>query len=327
VTHHLRILVRALAVGALVAVAHPAAGQSAYPVKPVRFIVPYAAGSSLDVQARLYAPRLAEGLGQQVFIDNRGGGNTVIGSEALLRAPPDGHTIMIVAATHVIVPRLLAKVPYDPIRDFAPVANLTRNELALVAHPALPVRTLREFIALAKSKPGQLNFGSPGTGTATHLAIELFNITAGIRMQHVPYNGAGPLTIDLLGGHIATSLQAPITIIPHINSGRLRALGITGTARLPALPQVSTFAEGGLPGFAAKVWFGVLAPAATPKAVIDRLQAEFSKFLLLPEFREKLTAQGVEPFFLDPEQFGALIKTDFEMWAQVIKTANIKADN
>lgn len=247
VTQHPGACLLALAAAAPLFIASPAAAQPAFPAKPIRFIVPYAAGSSLDVQARLYAPKLAEGLGQPVFVDNRGGGNTVIGSEALLRSPPDGHTIMIVAATHVIVPSLLTKVPYDPIRDFAPVANLTRNELVLVVHPSLPARSLREFIALAKSKPGQLNFGSPGTGTATHLSIELFNLTAGIRMQHVPYNGAGPLTIDLLGGHIASSLQAPITVIPHVNSGRTRALAITGSSRLPPLPQVPTFAEAGCP--------------------------------------------------------------------------------
>lgn len=325
-TQHPGACLLALAAAAPLFIASPAAAQPAFPAKPIRFIVPYAAGSSLDVQARLYAPKLAEGLGQPVFVDNRGGGNTVIGSEALLRSPPDGHTIMIVAATHVIVPSLLTKVPYDPIRDFAPVANLTRNELVLVVHPSLPARSLREFIALAKSKPGQLNFGSPGTGTATHLSIELFNLTAGIRMQHVPYNGAGPLTIDLLGGHIASSLQAPITVIPHVNSGRTRALAITGSSRLPPLPQVPTFAEGGLPGFAVKVWFGILAPAGTPKPVVDRLYAEFGKFLQLPEFREKLAAQGVDPFLLDPEQFAALIRSDFELWAKVIRTANIRPD-
>jgi tripartite-type tricarboxylate transporter receptor subunit TctC len=318
---------RAAVFSALIAIATSAVGQQPYPGKPVRLIVPYAAGSSLDVQARLYAPKLAEGLGQQVFVDNRGGGNTVIGSEALIRSAPDGQTIILVAATHVIVPSLLTKVPYDPIKDFAPVANLTRNELALVLHPSVPAKTLKEFIALAKARPGRLNFGSPGTGTATHLSIELFNITAGIKMQHVPYNGAGPLTIDLLGGHIDSSLQAPITIIQHINSGKMRALGITGTSRLPALPQVPTFAEGGLPGYAVKLWFGVLAPAGTPKPIIDRLHGEFSKFMLLPDFREKLAGQGVDPYLLNPEQFAALIKADFEMWAKVIKTANIKADN
>ena len=194
-------------------------------------------------------------------------------------------------------------------------------------HPAVPSKTLKEFIALATARPGQLNFGSPGTGTVTHLSIELFNMTAGIKMQHVPYNVAGPLTIELLGGHIDSSLQAPITIIPHIKSGRMKALAITGTTRLPALPQIPTFAEAGQPRFAVKVWFGVLAPAGTPKTIIDKLSAEFGKFLLLPDFREKLAAQGVDPYLLDPEQFAALIKADFEMWAKVIKTANIKADN
>ena len=324
---HFAALTQVLISGVLIAIVGPAAGQQAYPSKPVRFIVPYAAGSSLDVLARIVGPRLAEGLGQQVFVDNRGGGNTVIGSEALIRSAPDGHTIMIVAATHVVVPSLLAKVPYDPIKDFAPVTSLTRNELALVLHPSVPSKTLREFIALAKSRPGQLNFGSPGTGTVTHLSIELFIMTAGLKMQLIQYNGAGPLTIELLGGHVEGSLQAPITIIPHINSGKMKALAITGTNRLAALPQVPTFAEAGLPGYAVKVWLGVLAPAGTPKTIIDRLSAEFGKFLPLPDFREKLALQGVEPFVLGPEQFAALIKADFEMWAKVIKTANIKADN
>ena len=324
---HLTVLTQALISGVLIAIVGPAAGQQAYPSKPIRFIVPYAAGSGTDILARTIGPKLAEGLGQQVFVDNRGGGNTVIGSEALIRSAPDGHTIMMVAATHVIVPSLLTKVPYDPIKDFAPVANLSRNELALVLHPSVPAKTLKEFIALAKSKPGQLNFGSPGTGTVTHLSIELFNMTVGIKMQHVPYNGPGPLTIDLLGGHIDWSLQAPITIIPHIRSGKMKALAITGTTRLAALPQLPTFAEAGLPGYAVKIWFGVLAPGATPKPIIGRLSAEFSKLLLLPDFREKLSAQGLDPFLLDTEQFAALIKADFAMWAKVIKYANIKAEN
>ena len=212
---------RLLSTGALLALAGAAAAQQAYPSKPIRFIVPYATGSSLDVLARVVSPKIAEGLGQQVLVDNRGGGNSIIGSEALVKSPPDGHTIMIVANTHVIIPSLVHTLPYDVSRDFAPVATLTRSTSVLVLHPSVPANTLQEFIALAKARPGQLNFGSAGTGTVTHLGIELFNITAGIKMQHIPYNGAGPLTNDLIGGQIQMSLQGLITTLPHIMAGKL----------------------------------------------------------------------------------------------------------
>lgn len=318
--------IRLLVLSLLLAFAGSASAQQGYPNKPIRFIVPYAPGGSTSNVARLIGQKLTEAWGQQVIIDNRPGGNTVIGSEALAKSPPDGYTISLAASTHATVPHLLASLPYDPIKDFTPVATLVTTQLVLVLHPSVPANNLQEFIALAKSKPGQLNFASVGTGSSTHLAGELFNNVAGVKMQQVPYKGTAPALTDLIGGQVQLNFDTPITSIPHIRSGKLKAIAITGKTRLAALPQVPTFAEAGLPNYDFQLWMGVLAPAGTPKEIVNKLNTEIAKILTMPDMKEKLVSQGLEPFVSTPDQFAALIKSDMTKFGQVIKTANIKLE-
>ena len=314
------------ALAVLTALAGYATAQPVYPNTQIRIIVSYAPGNSLDVLARLVGQKLTGTLGQQVVVDNRPGGNTVIGSETLVKAAPDGYTLLLVVNTHVIIPHLYDKLPFDAIKDFAPVATLARTELVLVLHPSVPADNLQEFIALAKARPGQLNYASAGSGGPAHLAAELFNMMTGITMLHIPYKGAGPALTELLGGQVQVFLAAPIVAIPHIKNGKLKAIAISGESRLATLPQVPTFTQAGLPGYDVKVWFGILAPAATPKAIVDRLASEFASVMAMPDFKDSLASQGMEPFISTPEQFGALIKTDMSKYAKVIKTANIKLD-
>jgi tripartite-type tricarboxylate transporter receptor subunit TctC len=257
-------------------------------------------------------------------VDNRGGGNTIIGSEALVHSTPDGHTILLVTSTHVINPSLLA-TPYDAIRDFAPVATLVATETLMVVNPSMPA-TLQEFIALAKSRPGQLNFGSSGSGTTNHLACERFATMAGIRMQHIPYKGAGPAVTDLTGGRIQMFMNNAVPLIPFVKSGRIRAIAVSGRNRLRGLPEVPTFAQAGMPDYEARSWQGILAPAGTPKPVIEKLSREIAAILGAPEFGENLLSMGAEPLISTPEQFAALIKTDLAKYARIIKQANIKLE-
>src|SRR5688500_10659204 len=303
-----------------------AAGQQPYPEKPIRLIVPYAPGGSTDLLARLIGPKLAESWGQSVIVDNRPGGNTIIGTQALTKAAPDGYTILLMAIAHTIIPNLIP-TPYDPIRDFAPIATVGRGELLLVIHPSVPASNLQELIALAKSKPGQLNYASASTGGPLHLAGELFNMLAGVKTQHIPYKGGGPAMLDLLGGHVQMMFSSPPESIPHIKTGKLKAIAISGSTRSPVLPQVATFAEAGMPGFTAKNWFGILAPAGTPRPVIDKLAAEVARILALPEIRDKLLSQGMDPFISTPDQFGALLKSDLALYGKIIKAANVKLEN
>ncbi len=318
--------IRLLVLSLLLAFAGSASAQQGYPNKPIRFIVPYAPGGSTSNVARLIGQKLTEAWGQQVIIDNRPGGNTVIGSEALAKSPPDGYTISLAASTHATIPHLLASLPYDPIKDFTPVATLVTTQLVLVLHPSVPANNLQEFIALAKSKPGQLNFASVGTGSSTHLAGELFNIVAGVKMQQVPYKGTAPALTDLIGGQVQLNFDTPITSIPHIKSGKLKAIAITGKTRLAALPQVPTFAEAGLPNYDFQIWMGVLAPAGTPKEIVNKLNTEIAKILTMPDMKEKLVSQGLDPLISTPDQFAALIKSDMAKFGQIIKTANIKLE-
>jgi tripartite-type tricarboxylate transporter receptor subunit TctC len=311
----------------LVLLAWPVAAvaQATYPTKPIRWIVPFVPGGSTTVIARLLGQKLTESWGQQVVVDNRGGGNTIIGSEALVRAAPDGYTILQVTSTHTINPSLLA-TPYDAIKDFAPVATLVATETLIVVNLTVPAKNLQELIALAKSKPGQLNFGSSGSGTTNHLALELFSIMAGIKMQHIPYKGAGPAIIDLLGGQIQLFTNNAVPLIPFVKSGKIRALAVSGETRLRSLPDVPTVTQAGLPGYEVKSWQGILAPAKTPKPIIDKLSQELTRILQTPEIRETLITMGADPFVGGPQQFAALIKVDLVRYARLIKDANIKLD-
>ena len=298
---------------------------ASYPNKPIRFITPYAPGGSTSVMARLVGQHLTERWGQNVIIDNRPGGNTIIGTEAMMRSAPDGYTIMLTTSTHAILSSL-TKTPYDPIRDFSPVATIGVAPQVLVLNAALPANTVQEVIALAKSRPGQLNFGSSGAGGPTHLSGELFNMIAGVKTQHIPYKGAAPVLVDLIGGQVHMFYSVPSNIVAHVKGGRIKAIAVTGNTRLSALPQMPTFAEAGLPGFDVKTWNGVLAPAGVPKPIVDKMSAEIATMLTIPAVRERLDGIGMIPMTARAEQFAAMIRSDIATYLKVIRTANIRLD-
>jgi tripartite-type tricarboxylate transporter receptor subunit TctC len=316
---------RLVTTGVLLSFATFASAQPAYPSKPIRIISPYPAGGTTDIMARLVGPKLTESWSQPVIVDNRPGGNTVIGTEAMVKSPPDGYTLLSILSSHVIVPNL-APTPYDVIKDFAAVATVANTQLVLVVHPSVPARNLQQLIVFAKGRPGQLNYGSGGSGTVTHLAGEFFNMQAGVKTQHIPYKGSIPALTDTVGGQIHMYYSPPIVALGHIKSGRLVALASTGDTRLAALPAVPTAGEAGVKGFALNVWYGFLAQAATPRPVIDKLSAEITRILSLPDIREKLSSQGMDPFISTTEQFTALIKTDHAKYARIIKNAHIKLE-
>jgi tripartite-type tricarboxylate transporter receptor subunit TctC len=313
------------AAGLLPCVAASAGAQQVYPTKPIRIISPYPPGGTTDILARLVGPKLTESWGQPVIVDNRPGGNTIIGSEAMVKSPPDGHTLLSILTSHVIIPNL-TPTPYDVVKDFAAVATIASTQLVLVIHPSIPARNLQELIALAKAKPGQLNYGSGGSGTVTHLAGEFFNMQSGVKTQHIPYKGSAQALTDVMGGQVHMYFSPPIVAIPHIKSGRLRAIAISGDTRLSTLPELPTAIESGLKGFVLNIWYGFLAPAATPGAVINKWGSEIARILAMPEIREKLLSQGMEPFTSTPDQFAALIKSDLAKFTKIIKTANIRLE-
>ena len=301
--------------------------QSAYPTRPIRFIVPYPPGGSTDPMARLAANKLSERWGHSVVVDNRPGGNTIIGTEAVAKAAPDGYTILLASSALLTTPSLFPKLPYNVLRDFTGIATIGKSRFVLVVGPSLTVSNLQEFIALAKSKPGQLSFASSGIGANTHLSAELFNGMVGTRMNHIPYKGSGVLVTDLISGRVDLSFQVPITVMTYITSNRLRAIAITGDTRAPALPEVPTFSEAGLPGFRAEGWFGIVAPAASPKGAIQKMSSEMAEILALPDSRDYLLKQGSEAFISTPEQVTALIKSDVARYAKIIREARIKIEH
>jgi tripartite-type tricarboxylate transporter receptor subunit TctC len=311
------------AVLAALLIAPASHAQAPYPSRPVRILIPFTPGGTNDILARLLAPKLGEALGQAVVVENRPGGNTVIASDALLKSGADGYTLLLPGNSHVLVP-LLTKtpLPFDSIKDFAPVASLARTGLFLVVNPKLPAHDLKEFIALAKSKPGALNCASPG-GSVNQLAMEVFDSLAGVKLQHIPYKGSGPAVSDVIAGQADLSFQTPATVLGFVKSGKLRALAISGDKPFPD-PKVPTFTQAGLPGFDVGLWFGLLAPAGTPRPVIERLNSEVGKILAMPDFREKVAAQGLETFVSTPEQYGAMLRSESERFAKVIKDAGIE---
>jgi len=300
--------------------------QQDYPNKVIRLIVPYASGGSVDNLARTMGQKLGEGFGQSVIVDNRPGGNATIGSLALAKSPPDGYTLMITAVDHAVIPQLML-TPFDPVKDFAPVGGVSFSQILLVVHPSVPARNMQELIALAKAKPDQLNYASSGSGGVPHLTGEMFNRAVGTKIQHIPYKGGGPAMIDLLGGQVQMTFAIPINAIPHVKSGKLRAIAITGANRLEMLPEVPTFTEAGVPGFDVKTWYAIFAPAATPEPVIARLSSEIKKVLNMPDIREKLHSSGMEPFVTTPEELGTILRDDMAKYGQIIKAGNIKIDS
>jgi tripartite-type tricarboxylate transporter receptor subunit TctC len=303
------------------------AAEISYPVRPVRFIVPFAPGGSTDTLARTLAQRLSDALGQQVVVDNRSGGNGNIGTEIVARALPDGHTILLGYIANLgIGPSLYAKLPYDPVRDFAPVTQLAASPNILVAHPSLPVKSVRELVAYTKANPQKINYASAAVASLGHLAGELLNSAAGLHMQHVPYKGSGQAVIDLLAGQVQIMFSGMSSVMPHIKAGKLRPLAVTGAQRSPATPDVPTIAEAGYPGFEASAWYGVLAPAGTPKAIVLRLNAEILRVLKIPEVKERLENVGFELVGGTPDAFAAYIRSEIEKWARVVKASGIKAE-
>jgi tripartite-type tricarboxylate transporter receptor subunit TctC len=316
---------RTVAIGLLAAHAGLTAAQQTYPTKLIRMVIPYPAGGGIGLAGHLLSEKMSKSMGQPVIVDNIGGGNTIVGASTVARAAPDGYTIMLMAMPHVIVP-LLFPTPYDAIKDFAPVATVTSSEQVLVINPSLPANNLQELLALAKSKPGQMYYATVGTGGPGHLATESINIMTGAKMTQVPYKIPGPALTDLISGQVQVYLSVPNVTLPHIKTGRIKAIAVSGDTRMTALPEVPTFAEAGLPGFEARTWYGVLAPRDTPKPIIDKLSAEIAKALSQPDVQEKLIAGGQLPFISSPEKFGALMKADMARYEKIIKTANVKGE-
>ena len=305
----------------------PVCAQQNYPTRPVRFVVPFAPGGSTDTLARTIGVKLADALGQQVVVDNRTGANGDIGMEIVARSRPDGYTIVLgYIANLAIAPSLYAKMPYDPVKDFAPITQPASSPNVLTAHPSVQAKTLQELIALAKAKPGQISFASTGVASVGHLTGELINNLAGIRMTHVPYKGSGQAVTDILGGHVQVMFSGFSSTLHHIRAGKLRALAVTGPKRSPALAEVPTISEQGFPGVEATAWYGILAPAGTPKPVVAQLHGDLVRVLKQPDVVQKLDGLGFEIVGSTPEQFSAYIRTEIKKWEKVVRASGAKPD-
>jgi len=306
--------------------AWPASAAEAYPDKPIRLIVPQPPGGTSDILARVLALKLAENLRQQIIIDNRAGASGTIGTDLAAKSPPDGYTLVLVYTTHATTPGIYGKLPYDPVADFAPITLAAAAPLLLVVHPKIPVTSVKELIAYAKTRPGELNFCSAGNGSGSHLAGELFNTMTGVKLTHIPYKGSGLAITELIGGQVQLMFAGIVPIDPHVKSGRVRSIAVSSAKRSVAIPQVPTIAESGLPGFEVVGWYGVLAPARTPHPIVARLHNEFIKILQTQDIRDRLLSEGAEPVGNTPAEFTAFIKTDIGRWAKVIKAAGAKLD-
>ena len=298
----------------------------AYPARSVRFIVPFPAGGPVDITGRALAQKLSEAWGQPTLVDNRAGAGGMVGAEAAARSAPDGHTLFVCSIHHSVLPALRPKMSYDVERDFVPVSFAARFPVILVVHPSLPVRSVAELIALDRARPGTLSYGSSGNGGGTHLAGELFNGLAGTRLLHVPYKGSAPAMTDLLGNQVQVMFSDAPTALPQIKAGKVRALAVASPQRSPLVPDLPTVAETGLPGYEAYSWAGVLAPAGTPAALVNRLSADIQQALSQPEVRQRLLDAGAEAAPSSPEAFGQLLHSEMRKWAQVVRAANIQMD-
>jgi len=317
-----------LVFGLALAGAHALAQAPAapWPSKPIKFILPFPPGGGTDILGRIVADRLSTQLGQPVVVENRGGAGGNVGAEAAAKSPPDGYTILLAAPSLAISPSLYAKLNYDPLRDLVPVALLGTVPNVLVTNPSVPARTLAEFIALAKAKPGGMNFGSGGSGTSNHLAGELFNLQAGVKLVHVPYKGVNLAMNDVLTGEIQLVVIGIPAAQPFIQAGKLRALAVIAPHRSPALPDVPTAAEAGLADYEVTTWYGVLAPAGTPRPVVERLNAELARIMHMPDLQERLATTGTEPRTSTPEEFADYLRQETAKWAKVVREAGLKAD-
>jgi tripartite-type tricarboxylate transporter receptor subunit TctC len=308
----------------LATLAGAVAAQKDYPTRPIRLVVPYPPGGSVDYLARLYGPKMTELLGRQIIVDNRGGGNTIIGNDIVAKSNPDGYTLLVAGAGQIAISQLYRKIPYDVIKDFMPIAGIARAEFILVVNPALPVHSVRDLIALAKQRPGELNYGTSSTGGATHLGPVQFQILAGVKMQQVPYKGGGPAMTDLLAGQTQLGFASPGSSMPFIRTGRLRAVAVTGDSRLEALPEVPTFTEAGLPGLRMANWYSITSPGATPRPIIDKLAAAILTITTLPEIKSAIVRQGFENFSATSDQVDAMRRDDLIAVRKLYKAANIK---
>jgi tripartite-type tricarboxylate transporter receptor subunit TctC len=303
----------------------PVAAQS-YPVRPVRVIVPFPPGSGADITTRIVAPRLSEALGQQLVVENRAGAAGNIGAEVAARAAPDGYTLLAAPASIAISQTLYRKLPFDLVRDFQPIAMLASVPFILVVHPSLPAKNVKDLVALAKSRPGQINYASTGSGSSPHLTAEMLKLQAGIDVVHVPYKGTPLAVTDLLTGQVSFMFANALSVLPQVSGGRLRALGITSAKRSATTPQLPTMIESGLPGFESGTWYALLAPAGTPPSVIERLHAASIKIITNPDIQSRLRSMGGEPATLSPQQTTAFLKAEYERWGRVIREAGIKAE-
>ena len=297
-----------------------------FPARAIRVIVPFAPGGGTDILIRTVSPKLSEALGQQLVIDNRAGGGSTIGSELAAKAPPDGYTLLMVDTSFTTNPSLYSKLPYDSARDFAPVSLMAAAPVILIVHPSVPVKTVKEFVALAKSKPGQLNFASGGPGSSTHLGGELLKLVAGIDLVHIPYKGTGPAVADVLGGQVVMMFAGISSVKQHVAVGRLRAIAVTGQKRSPAMPEVPTFIESGLRGVDSGTYWGCLAPAATPKDIVNKLSTTIANVLKMGDIEKRLSDLGFDAIGGTPDQFATIIRSETEKWARVIKSAHVKLD-
>jgi len=298
--------------------------QAGYPERPIRIIVPFPAGDGLDGQARMIGQKLAERLGQQVIVDNRPGAGTLIGVEAAVKAPADGHTLLLVTTTYAINPSLREKVPYDPIKDFTPLIQSTAIPLVVVGSPSFAPNNFSEVLALARQKPGQLTMGNSGIGTAAHIGMALLDSMAGIKFNHVAYKGIPPALTDLIGGNLQMLVTSPAQVMGQIREGKIKALAVTGAKRMSQLPNVATVQEAGVAGYEVNAWVGYMVPAGTPAPIVQRLNREIAAILALPDVRERLTVDGSVVVASTPEQFAAHVRTELDKWGKTIRAAGIK---
>jgi tripartite-type tricarboxylate transporter receptor subunit TctC len=322
----MKILPRGIALCLCCSAFTSAAIAQSYPARPVRLVVSFAAGGGVDLVARLVGQKLSEAWNQQVVIDNRPGAGGNVSAELVAKSPADGYTIYLSSASVVVNASLYKSLPYDPLKDFAPVTLLVNAHNVLVAHPSLPAKNIRELITLAKQKPGQINYASTGSGSSGHLAMELFRSMAGIELVHVPYKVIGQTTADLLSGQVSLWFPTMPGVMQHIKGGRMTALGVSGSRRAPALPNVPTIAEAGVPGYDASTWYPLLAPAGTPSAIVDKLNGQLVAILAIADVREKLQAQGIEPVGSSPAQLAAHLKSELVKWEKVVRMSGAKVD-
>jgi tripartite-type tricarboxylate transporter receptor subunit TctC len=303
-----------------------AAAAQGYPTKPVKIIVPFAAGGPADIYARILAEKLQAAMGQAFVVDDRPGGGAIVGTDAVAKSAPDGYTLLMMSNTQTVNESLFAEKPYSLTRDLVPVAPVNYSDLVMVVHPSVPAANLREFLALAKAKPGTLNYASSGPGTPYHMAGELLKAMAGVDIVHIPYKGSAGARTDILGGQVQMMFDAITTMAPNVRAGKLRALGTSGKVRSTVLPEVPTLSEAGVPGYDAVIWLGIMAPTGTPRSIVDRLNAEITRATNAPATKEAWAKQGAVAMAMSPDEFGRYIREDIDKWARIVKISGAKPD-